>query len=226
MSTPVSTHPRMARLAAGGFGAFALSIPLAGAFAPGYSHVREGISALAATGSPSAPIMIVGFLALALGTSTAGVTLWTRLPVGVPGRVGAAMVLLAGLATVVAGLNQQDCSELVGACSAAEATGTLSDHHVIHQLVSLAVFLVLTIAMFPLARGWRRNGGPARLADATRIVGGVGVLVIAMMMTVGFGDVGGLVQRPFVALLFGTPVLLAAFPTDPTNSGPTPHDLR
>jgi hypothetical protein len=45
----MSTHPRTAHLAAGGFGAFALSIPLAGAFAPGYSHVREGISALAAT---------------------------------------------------------------------------------------------------------------------------------------------------------------------------------
>jgi hypothetical protein len=136
------------------------------------------------------------------GASTAGVTLWTRLPVGVPGRIGAAMVLLAGLAMVVAGLHRQDCSELVGACSAAEATGTLSDHHVIHQLVSLAVFLVLTIAMFPLARGWRRNGGPARLAVATRIVGGVGVLVIAMMVTVGFGGRGGPrpapVRRPAV----------------------------
>jgi hypothetical protein len=48
------------------------------------------------------------------------------------------------------------------ACGAAEAAeaGTLSDHHVVHQLGSLAVFLVLVIAMFPLARGLRRNGDP------------------------------------------------------------------
>ena len=29
-----------------------------------------------------------------------------------------------------------------------------------------------------------------------------------MMMTVGLGDVGGLVQRLFIALLFGAPVAL------------------
>jgi hypothetical protein len=65
--------------------------------------------------------MIVGFLALALGTAAAGVALWVRRSVGIAGRVGAAMVLLAGPAMVVVDLNQQDCSELIGACSAAEA---------------------------------------------------------------------------------------------------------
>jgi hypothetical protein len=85
--------------------------------------------------------------------------------------------------------------------------------------VSLAVFLVLTIAMFPLARGLRRNGGLAGLAVATRLVGVVGVLVIAMMMTVGLGDVGGLVQRLFIASLFGAPVVLAGWqPTSPGSA--------
>ena len=203
--------PVPARVACVGFAVFALATAVAGLWDPGYDPVREGISALAATGSPSAPIMIIGFLALAVGTAAAGVTLWGRLPAGVAGRVGATMVVLAGLAMVVVGLNQQDCSELVGACVAAEAAGTLSDHHVVHQLVSLAVFLVLTIAMFPLARGLRRNGGPA---VATRLVGVVGGLVIATIMTVGLGAVGGLVQRLFVALLFGAPVVLAARPHD------------
>jgi hypothetical membrane protein len=206
MSTPGTLSP--SGLAVGGFAAFALSVPLAGAFHPDYSHLREGISALAAINSPAAPIMIAGFLALALGTAATGVALWVRLPVGVAGRIGAALVVLAGLGMVVVGLNQQDCSELIGACAAAEAAGTLSDHHVVHQLVSLAVFLVLIIAMFPLARGLRRNGGPAGLAVATRLIGVFGTLVIAAMMTVGLGDLGGLVQRLFIALLFGAPVVL------------------
>jgi FtsH-binding integral membrane protein len=99
------------------------------------------------------------------------------------------------------------------ACGAAEAAeaGTLSDHHVVHQLASLAVFLVLVIAMFPLARGLRRNGGPAGVAVATRLVGVVGMLVIAAMTTVGLGDLGGVVQRLFIALLFGAPVALTGW---------------
>lgn len=206
MSTPLRALPLA------GFTVFALSIPLAGAFTPGYSHAREGISALAATGAPAAPIMVVGFLASAVGLVAAGVALWVELTVGGAGRVGAVMVVLAGLGMVVAGLNQQDCSDLVGACAAAEAAGTLSDHHVVHQLVSLAVFLVLAVAMFPLARGLRRNGRPAGSAVATRLVGIVGILVIAAMVTVGFGDLGGLVQRLFVAMLFGVPVVLAGWP--------------
>ena len=97
------------------------------------------------------------------------------------------------------------------ACGAAEAAGTLSDHHAVHQLGSLAVFLVLVIAMFPSARGLRRNGGPAGVAVATRLVGVVGMLVIAAMMTVGLGDLGGVVQRLFIALLFGAPVALTGW---------------
>jgi hypothetical membrane protein len=83
---------------------------------------------------------------------------------------------------------------------------------VVHQLVSLAVFLVLTIAMFVIARGLKRSGGWAHLAVPTRLTGLAAFLVIAAMMTVGFGEFGGLVQRPFIALLFGWPVLLAAVP--------------
>jgi hypothetical protein len=49
----------------------------------------------------------------------------------------------------------------------------------------------------------------AGVAVATRLVGVVGLLVIAAMTTLGLGDLGGLVQRLFVALLFGAPVVPA-----------------
>jgi hypothetical membrane protein len=204
--------PPPAIAAAVGFAAFAASVVAAGALDPGYSHVREGISALAATDSPAAWIMITGFLGLAGGTMAAGITLWVRLGTGVAGRIGAAMVTLAGAAMVVVGLNQQDCSDFTGACAPLEAAGTLSTHHMIHQLVSLAVFTVLAVATFPLARGLRRSVVWAHLAVPTRLSGLVAILVIAMLLTVGFGDVAGVVQRLFVALLFGLPVLLAALP--------------
>lgn len=223
MTTPTTTKesrprrwsgpwPTPAIVAGVGFGVFALSTATAAALYPGYSHVRDTISTLAATDSPSAWIMIAGFLALAAGTMAAGLTLWVRLRTGIAGRVGAVMVILAGAAMVVAGLAQQDCSELVDTCAAAEVAGTVSGPHAIHQLVSLAVFVVLAIALVVLARGLRTSGTWAQLAVATRLAGMAAFTVVALMVTVGFGDVGGLVQRTLVALVFGSPVLLAALP--------------
>lgn len=202
--------PAPAIVAGAGFGAFALSIAAAGALYPGYSHVREGISALAATDSPSAWVMIAGFLALAVATVSTGVTLWVRLRTGLAGRIGAAMVVLAGVGMVVAALARQDCSDARAACAAAESAGTVSGHHVIHQLGSLAVFLVLTIALWVLARGLRTSRAWAHLAVPTRLAGLAAFAGIAMLVTVGFGAVEGLVERAVVTLLFGLPIVLAA----------------
>lgn len=204
--------PAPAIVAGAGFGAFALGIAAAGALYPGYSHVREGISALAATDSPSAWVMIAGFLALAVATVSAGVTLWVRLRTGIAGRIGAAMVVLAGVGMVVAALAREDCSDTRDACAAAESAGTVSGHHVIHQLGSLAVFLVLTIALSVLARGLRRSRAWAHLAVPTRLAGLAAFAGIAMLVTVGFGAVEGLVERAVVTLLFGLPIVLAALP--------------
>ena len=141
------------RLAVIGGATFALATVVAGLLYPGYDPTREGISALASTPSPSAAVMIAGFLALAAGTISAGVALRSRLRGSTAGRVGASLVLLAGAGMVVAGPARQDCSELVGACAAAERSGTLSGHHVVHQLVSLAVFVALVTALFVLPEG-------------------------------------------------------------------------
>ncbi len=122
---------------------------------------------------------------------------------------------------VVAGLARQDCSELIGACAAAEASGTLTGHHVLHQLVALAVFAALVLALFVLPRGlrrtpWARTAGPTRLA-------GVAALVLLLALLGGAtGDVGGLAQRVFLALAFGWPVLLAAR----CPAGRRSHDRR
>jgi hypothetical membrane protein len=199
-----------ARVAVGGLAAFAVATVVAGVADPGYDPVREGISALAAVGSPSAYVMIAGFLALAAATVAAGAGLWTHLRTGAAGRIGAALVVLAGAGMVVAAFARQDCSDFVGECAAAEAAGTLSDHHMIHQLVSLAVFTLLAVAAFVLGRGLRRNGAPRWAAVASPLVGLAALVVTAMLVTVGFGEQAGLVQRAWVLLVFGWPVLLAA----------------
>ncbi|NAZ87866.1 DUF998 domain-containing protein [Kineococcus indalonis] len=107
---------------------------------------------------------------------------------------------------------RQDCSQADAACTAREAAGALSTHHWVHQYVSSTVFLVLAAALLVLSRALRANAGWAHLAPATRVAGLSALVVIAALVTVGLGGWSGLVQRAFVALLFGWPVLLSALP--------------
>jgi hypothetical protein len=204
--------PARAVIACIGLQIFAVASVVAGALDPGYDPLREGISALAATTSPSAAVMIGGFLALAVGTISAGLALWSRLSRGTAGRIGAGLVLLADAGMVVVALARQDCSELIGACTAAERAGTLSGHHVLHQLVSLAVFAALIAALFVLPRGLRRNHAWARWAVPTRLAGLAALVALVALLRGTSGDLGGLVQRAFIALVLGWPVLLAALP--------------
>jgi hypothetical protein len=204
--------PVRAVIACIGLEIFAVASVVAGALDPGYDPRREGISALAATTSPSAAVMIGGFLALAVGTISAGLALWSRLSRGTAGRIAAGLVLLAGAGMVVVALARQDCSELIGACAAAERAGTLSGHHVLHQLVSLAVFAALIAALFVLPRGLRRNQPWARCAVPTRLAGLAALVALVALLSGSSGDLGGLVQRAFIVLVFGWPVLLAALP--------------
>jgi len=102
--------PVRAVIACIGLEIFAVASVVAGALDPGYDPLREGISALAATTSPSAAVMIGGFLALAVGTISAGLALWSRLSRGTAGRIGAGLVLLAGAGMVVVAPARQDCS--------------------------------------------------------------------------------------------------------------------
>ena len=74
------------------------------------------------------------------------------------------------------------------------------------------MFAVLTTALSVLPRGLARNGPWARLTVPTRLAGVAALVVLAALLN-GFPvDVGGLLQRAFVALVFGWPVLLAALP--------------
>jgi hypothetical membrane protein len=67
-----------------------------------YSARRETISALAAVDAQQGWIMILGFLALGLGSAALGLALPRAARSGISTRIGAALLLLAGLGIVVA----------------------------------------------------------------------------------------------------------------------------
>jgi hypothetical protein len=198
-----------ARIGVAGIATFFVTSIGVAAVTPGYRSARDAISALAAMNSPYAYVMIAGFLAAAAGLGATGVALWQRYGARPSGKVAAILLLLAGPLMATAGLARQDCSEALESCIDHGAAPLASTHFWIHQYVSLALFLTLVIAGFVLIRAVRRTEGFGFLTVPARIVAWTGLVVTVAAMTVGFAPVNGLVQRPYLALLFGWPLVLA-----------------
>ncbi len=208
-SRTIQSRTMLTRAAAAGVVTFFAASVVAGALTPGYSHIREAISGLAATDNPAAGVMIAGFVAAAVGLLSAAAVFWQRFRGITSGRVAAVMLGVGGLGMLVAGLARQDCSEYQPGCIDAGAAPLASTHFWVHQYVSLGLFVLLSVMSFVLARALRRSGRWAYLARPTRIVGVVLVIGTVLLMTVGAGGYDGLAQRAYVALLAGWPVAVA-----------------
>ncbi len=163
-----------------------------------YSPRREDISALAALDAQQPWIMVVGFLALAVGLVALGMGLPRAVASGRAARIGALLVLLAGLGILVAGIARNDCSSEIAACKERVEAGGVSWHHGLHDAVSGLVFLALVVAQFVLARAFRRDPSWRDLR-AYSIVSGI--LTLALLVLFGTGAIdgwNGLVQRVFL----------------------------
>jgi hypothetical membrane protein len=198
------------RLAAAGLATFFAASLITAALTPGYRSTRDAISTLAATDSSYAWIMITGFLAAAAGLVATSVAVWRRFAARPSGKVAAGLLVLASGLMVTAGLARQDCAEAVPTCVDHGEATLASTHFWVHQYVSLVLFLVLVSTAFVLIRAVRRTEGFGYLKAPARLVAWTGLVLTVSLVTVGFGSVSGLVQRPYLALLFGWPILLAA----------------
>ena len=198
-----------ARVAVGASVVSVLAIAVAGFVDPGYSHLQEGISALASRESQAAPIMVVGFFAMAVTLVAAGASLFTAVP-GKKARGAAILIMLAGVITAVSGIFPQDCSSQQAACRVRESAETVSGSHVLHNLIAIPLFLFLIIAAFLLAAALRRTPAGRGYARAGWLVAVAGLLLMVAFGADVAGDLGGLVQRVLVLLAYGWPVFLAA----------------
>lgn len=209
LHTPRPTRAlTLARLSVRSGIAFAVVLLVAGFVDQGYSHVSEGISALASDESDAAGLMTLGFLFLALTAITAGMALWTR-PTGKRGKVASALVIVAGLITAADGFIRQSCSSLQQSCLDRESAGTVSGAHMLHNLSALALFLMLVIAGFLFASALKHSRVHHALATPTRVAACSSLALMVWFGSAAYGDFGGLVQRAFVLVAYGLPVVLA-----------------
>ena len=167
-----------------------------------YSPRREDISALAALDAQQPWVMIVGFLALAVGLAALGMGLLRAVDGGRLAPLGALLVLIAGLGIFVAGVARNDCSSELAACKARIDAGDISWQHGLHDAVSGLLFLALVVAQLVLARAFRHDPAWSDLR-AYSIVSGV--LTFALLVLFATGAIegwNGFVQRAFLAVPF------------------------
>jgi hypothetical membrane protein len=198
--------PRATWFAVAGVGWFFVAAFVTGALTSGYDVRREAISGLSAQDSPHAWLMVTGFLLGGPGLVAAALVLGERVPQRA-GRVAAALVATSGVLIAVAGIARQDCSDQLPSCRDFGEALEASSSYWVHQYASLLAFLLLIASSFVLARGLRRDGR-RRLAVTSRLVGlaSLAVLVLLVVSPAFVVDGYGVVQRIFVAGLFGWPL--------------------
>jgi hypothetical membrane protein len=191
----------LGRLAVAGPIAFTIAWLIGGFAQDEYSVRREDISALAALDAQNAWIMITGFLFLAAGTVALAAGLASTLN-GRPAVIGSILVLIAGVGIAVAGLARNDCSSELTACADRVDAGDVSWHHMVHDTVSLVIFLALVAAPLVLARAFRRDEHWQNLRGYSVATGLVGFVLLVLFVTEAAGSWNGLLQRVFVSVPF------------------------
>jgi hypothetical membrane protein len=158
---------------------------------PGYDHLKNFISELGASGSPSAGIMnYAGFLLYGVLMTAFALALHRGIRRDSGGWLGPAILALYGLAYI--GVSLAPCDP---GCQSA----TPSFHHRLHFLLS--DFIVLTAVLGPYALYSRMRKDPAwqSLALMTLVLPGAAWIVAELS---GIGLSGALRQRLWLLLLF------------------------
>ena len=119
---------------------------------------------------------------------------------GLAARVGALLVLLAGLGMLVAGFARNGCSSELAACKARIDAGDVSWHHAVHDAVSGLVFLALVVAQLVLARAFRRDPSWRDLRPYSIVSGALTLALLVLFGTGAIDDWNGLVQRVFLTV--------------------------
>ena len=175
---------------------------LAGSLRQAAPMAQVQLSGLAAEDARDPQLMMAAFIVLGGCTTAFGVAL--RSVTG-PGSAGPWLVMLAGGATVAAGVFRRDHLLLTGPGFTGE-----SWHNQVHDVVSGVAYAAMLCAPLLLARRLRREPGwacPSRVVAGLAVASTVGLAVFASRVLEPWN---GAVQRASVTLALAAEVVLAA----------------
>ena len=179
-----------------------------GALEDGYSHLDHHVSELGAEGAANPDLMNAAIVVLGLGIAALAPALVRVLPSRPAARVAAGLFLLSGLAIIVAGPLNADCSNAVDAtCQERWDEWDVDTAAKIHAWASLVAQLLFLATPFALARAlWNRPVAAPTLAS------GIAGLGLTVAVTVLFGidhAPDGFTQRLGLAALHAWVILVA-----------------
>ena len=167
----------------------------------GHSAAEVQLSGLAAEDARNPQIMMAGFVLLGAGTVVFGAGLGR---VAAPRSTGPWLVLLAGVASVAAGLFRRDHMLLAGPGFAGE-----SWHNQVHDVVSGAAYGAMLAAPLVLARRWRDGPDWAPVSRPVQILALASALALVAFASRIAGPYSGVVQRIAVTLPLAAEILIA-----------------
>jgi len=168
-----TTTRSLAWLAIAAQAVFIVAWIVAGALQPGYSHLREGVSALGAQHAAH-PWIVNGAIVLeGLSLLAVGVALRAVLPRRPATLVTLGLFAAAAVVVVLTAVFRIDCSMIPGSrCEHLFKAGALSAEHDAHIWLALAASVLIVLTPFALARAlW-----PSPLAMAALMSGGFGLV--------------------------------------------------
>jgi len=167
----------------------------------GHSAAGVQLSGLAAEDARDPQIMMAGFVALGAGTVVFGAGLGR---VSAPRSAGPWLVVVAGAASIAAGLFRRDHMLLAGPGFAGE-----SWHNQVHDVVSGVAYGVMLAAPLVLARRWRGDPDWAALSRPIRVLVLVSAAALAIFASGIAAPYNGVVQRIAVTLPLTAEILIA-----------------
>jgi uncharacterized protein DUF998 len=194
---------------------------VAGALEDGYSHLDHHVSELGADGAANPGIVNAAIVVLGLGIAALAPALLRVLPRRPSARVAAGLFLVSGIAIVVSGLFNADCSSAVDAtCQDRWDAWDVDTSAKIHAWSSFAAQLLFLATPFALARAlWNRPVAAPTLAC------GVSGVILSVGLTALFGidhAPDGLTQRLGLGLLHAWVIFVAIGILWETRSAPEP----
>jgi hypothetical protein len=192
-----------------GLAAFVFAVVAAGGIGNnGYRPLLEGVGGLGAQNAADPAVMNAGFLALAVAMVAAGAALFRLLP-GKSGAAASIVIAAAGLGEIAVAFVRQDCSSARARCAEAQEYGQLSPAHTVNQILVLGLAVALIASMWMMATSLRGLPGAASLAKLTRWTATASIGLFIWLGSELYGDLGGLVEKLLMALVYGGPVVLA-----------------
>jgi uncharacterized protein DUF998 len=177
-----------------------VAIALAGLLEPGYSEVRDAVSALGARDAASPWVFDVAVAIWGASFIAAAAALEIDSPRALRGRLGPALIAITGLTQILDGFAfPADCRPTIDAdCHARELAGEVSWQHVAHGLTYRFGAVALLLSVFAMA--WRFRGDPKwGRADLLALGSGLfGLVVFGGLFFATSNTMGshyGLVQR-------------------------------